>query len=200
MDDVFAITEPKTDRSAREETLLEMCRSRWELQNRALELEAELQGMDGVARELRDKINKADFQQRELLKNLAKIVDECDDILQVESLRLTGANPDDPAVRQARKWYRKVERTRQNLMDRLNSYGVQTRNPVGMPSPDLDTIHSSIETDTMPAGEIFKVLRCGLIWNGTILRCSLVSVAQPCEVFTEETQPPLRPQEARASD
>jgi molecular chaperone GrpE (heat shock protein) len=196
LEDVFAITESKSDRSAREESLLEICRSRWELQNRTAELEAELRGMEGITRDLRDKISKADFQQRELLKNLAKIVDECDDILQVEGLRLTGADPDDPAARLTRKWYRKVERTRQNLMDRLNSYGVTTRNPVGKPSPDLDTIHNAVETDSIPAGEIVKVLRCGLLWNGTILRCSLVSIAQPCEMFSEETQPPLRPQEA----
>jgi molecular chaperone GrpE (heat shock protein) len=192
MEEVFSITEPKSERSVRAEAIVDMCRSRWELENRNAAIETEIGEQAALARDLRERINKMDYQQRELLKNLAKIVDDCDDTLQVEIFRLNDADPDDPIVRQARKWYRKVDRTRQNLMDRLNAYGVSTRNPVGIPSPDLDTIHSSMETDAIAPGEIVKVLRPGLLWNGTILRCSLVVVAAP-ETQTEETLPPLRP-------
>jgi molecular chaperone GrpE (heat shock protein) len=194
LEDIFAITEPKYDRPSPQDSLLELCRSRWDLQNRNVHLEAEIRELNLIAHDLREKINRWDLQQRELLKNLAKIVDECDDILQVETLRLHGAELDDPATRQTRKWVRKVERTRQNLMDQLSSHGVAARNPVGVPSPDLDTIHGTIETDAVPPGEIVKVLRSGLLWNGTILRCSLVTIAVPCEKASEETQPPQRPQ------
>ena len=192
MKEVFDITEPKSERSPRAEAVVDLCRSRWELESRNSALEAEISEQTAVARELRERLNQIDYQQRDLLKNLAKVVDDCDDTLQVESLRLNGADPDDPAVRQARKWYRKIDRTRQNLMERLNAFGVTTRNPVGMPSPDLDTIHSTMETDAIAPGEIVKVLRSGLLWNGTILRCSLVVVAAG-EALTEETEPPLRP-------
>jgi molecular chaperone GrpE (heat shock protein) len=192
MKEIFIVTEPKSDSSSRAEAMLELARSRWELENRTATLEAEIGEQTEVARELRERIHRLDYQQRELLKNLASVVDDCDDTLQVEALRLNGGDPDDPAVQQARKWYRKIERLRQSIMDRLSGYGVSMRNPVGMPSPDLDTIHSTIETDALAPGEIVKVLRPGLLWNGTILRCSLVVVAALCEPETEETLPPLR--------
>jgi molecular chaperone GrpE (heat shock protein) len=192
MEEVFSITEPKSEHSLRSEAIVDVCRSRWELENRNAVLETEISEQATVTHELRERIQKMDYQQRDLLKGLAKIVDDCDDILQVEGLRLDSADPDDSLVQQARKWYRKVERNRQNLMDRLNVYGVTTRTPAGMPSPELDTIHSMIETNAVLEGEIVKILRPGLLWNGTVLRCSLVVVAAT-ETQSEETMVPLRP-------
>src|SRR5947209_8612610 len=113
MEEVFDVTESKSERSPRTEAVVDLCRSRWELESRNAALEAEIGEQTAVARELRERFNKVDYQQRELLKGLAKVVDDCDDTLQVESLRLNGADPDDPVIRQARKWYRKVDRTRQ---------------------------------------------------------------------------------------
>ena len=192
MEEVFAVTEPRSARSPRAEAMVDICRSRWELENRNAALESDLSEQSAISTELRERIHKMDYQQREFLKNLAKVVDDCDDILQVESPRLSSGDPDDPVIRQAHKWYRKVERTRQNLMERLNSYGVSTRSPAGMPSADLDTIHSTIETDAAAPGEIVKVLRPGLLWHGAVLRCSLVVVSAPAEALTPERAPPPR--------
>ena len=182
MNPVFEITESKlpTKYSTRD-AIVEMLRNSWVLENRATQLEAEVSGLDGMTRELRDRADRSDYQQRELLKNLAKVVDECDDLLSAEAIRIENMNPDDPSVQQSRKWCRRIERTREHLMDRLRSYGVTSRSPVGLPNPDLDTVYGIEETDSVPPGEIVKVQRPGLLWNGTVLRCSVVTLAAPIQ-------------------
>ncbi len=180
MDDVFTITEKKAAATnSTKDSIIEMMRERWALENHANALQAQVSGLDDMARELRERADRTDFNQRELLKNLAKVVDECDDLLNVEANRLVGADPEDPVVQQSKKWRRKLERTREHLMERLKSYGVTTRMPVGAPNPDLDTVYGVEESNAAPPGEVLKVMRAGLLWNGTVLRCSLVTVAAP---------------------
>ncbi len=169
--------------------LIEICRSRWELQKRVSALEAELSEQTAVARELRERIATSDCQQRELLKGIAMIVDDCDDILQIETVRFREADAEDPAARQSRKWHRRLDRIRARLVNRLEAYGVTVRNPVGTPQPDLDRIHSSIKSDAVSPGGIIKVLRKGLLWNGSVLRSSLVVVAAPGHAVGEALQP-----------
>jgi molecular chaperone GrpE (heat shock protein) len=181
MKDAFEVVESGSNGPTRMEAILDVCRSRWELENRTAALEGEISEQTAVARELREHAEETDRRQRELLRGIAKIVDDCDDILQVEGLRLSDADPEDPVHRQVRRWYQRIEQMRAGLMARLTDYGVTARNPVGLPSPELDTVHGVIETDAIPAGEIVKVLRSGLLWNGSVLRCSLVVVAAPCD-------------------
>ena len=180
IDSAFEITERKVStKNSTKEAIVEMLRNRWVLENRAVQLESEVNGLDGMTRELRDRADRSDYQQRELLKNLAKVVDECDDLLSAEALRTDSAAAEDPAVLQSRKWCRRIERTREHLMERLKSYGVTTRNPVGVPNPDLDTVYGIEETAAVAPGDVVKILRAGLLWNGTVLRCSVVLIAAP---------------------
>lgn len=179
MEEMFIVTEPKSAAALRTEELVRVYRSRWELENRTEELEARVREQTAAMRELRDRLAKAEFQQREMLKGIARVVDDCDDTLQVESSRVSSADPDDPALRQGRKWSRRVERIRANLAACLDGNGVTLRSPSGLPDPELDRIHSVQVTDAAPAGEIIDVLRPGILWNGAALRCSLVVVAAP---------------------
>lgn len=191
MDSVFSVTERPSERLARA-ALIETCRSRWELEKRVSALESELGERAAAERELRDKLAKMNYQQRDLLNGLARIVDDCDDILQVERVRIGGARAEDASVLHSKKWYRRIERIRVNLIDRLDCCGVTVHIPAGMPSPDLDRIHSTIETDAVPPGEIVRVLRTGLLWNGSVLRGSLVIVAAPRDPNDEDSQAAAR--------
>ncbi len=182
MEDVFVITESKlpTKHSTRD-AIVEMLRNSWVLEIRANQLETEVSGLDDMTRELRDRADRSDYQQRELLKNLAKVVDECDDLLSAEAIRIENLNPDDSTIQTSQKWCRRIERTREHLMDRLRGYGVASRSPIGLPNPDLDTVYGIEETNSVPPGEIVKVQRPGLLWNGTVLRCSVVILAAPVQ-------------------
>lgn len=185
MEDMFIVTEAKSNSAVRTEELVRVYRSRWELENRAAALEAEVRDQTSLARDLRARLATLDYQQRELLKGISKILVDCDDTLHVESSRLRGAHPDDPAVRQSRKWNRRVERIRANLAACLTSHGVSMHSPDGVPNPDLDTIHSALQTDAVTPGEIVEVLRPGMLWNGSLLRYSLVVVAATLDIPDE---------------
>jgi molecular chaperone GrpE (heat shock protein) len=176
MDSTVSITEREVARPAHA-ALVEICRSRWELQRRVSALESEVDEQAAVARELREKIAKMDCQHRDLLKDIAKIVDDCDDMLQIESKRLIASQSEDLDGRQSSRCCRRLERTRASLMDRLTSQGVSVRNPVGKPNAELDRLHSTVETEAHEPGEIVKVLRTGLLWKGSVLRSSLVVVS-----------------------
>lgn len=184
MEEAFSVTEARSHHPAHKEAIVDACRARWDLESRLELLETSLVEQASIIRDLREKLNEADFQQRELLKGIATVVDDCDEILRVEEMRLAGADADGDVGRLALKWFRRLERTRGNLAERLREYGVSARSPVGAPSPDADTIHSTLETDATPAGEIVSVLRTGLLWKGSILRCSLVVIAEPKEKET----------------
>jgi molecular chaperone GrpE (heat shock protein) len=211
LNDIFEITETKRDLSSYREKQMETYRGLWELKQRIEALEAdaadrkeflsepgketaailaEKETLSAALQEQRDQSVRMDYQQRELLKGLARIVDECDDLIRSQTNRLANADPEDPATRVGQTWLRRLTNTRTNLMERLNQYGVFERTPVGFPNPDLDTIHSTVETDEVPPGEVVETLRCGLLWNGTILRYSEVVIAAPCSAVSEETAPP----------
>lgn len=182
MDDPFEVTEHQRPSYSREESLRELCQQLWEarqtidsLENKVLELEGKVQEQAFLLRRQQDK-------ESAFLKEIASVVDECDDTLHIEEARLSVANPEDPATIQSRKWFRKVDRVRWKLMDALSFTGVSLRMPSGKPDLEMDAIHSvAYQLDT-PDGEIVRVLRPGLLWNSNLLRHALVVVSASDEV------------------
>ena len=179
MEETFCITESAAARPARAEAMVGLLRQRWELESRNAVLEAELREQRAAATGLRERLARMEYESRELIKSLGRVLDDCDDTLAIEGVMLRAADTDSLCVRQEHKWRRRVERIRARVLDRLQAHGISVRVPSGKPSPELDTIHVRIETGDAPAGEIVKVLRSGLIWRGSALRCALVVVAAP---------------------
>ncbi len=186
MEDTFTVTELKSHSAVRAEELVRVHRSRWELENRVAALEAEAREQADDARDLRARLAAVEFQQRELLKGVVKLADDCDDTLKLGNMQLSAADPEGAAARQDRKWRRRVERIRSNVEACLAANGVSLRTPAGVPDPELDTIHSRLDTDAVPQGEVVEVLRPGILWNESLLRYSLVVVASPPDLSAED--------------
>jgi len=179
MKETYAAAGPKIDHALRRQVVTQLCRDRWALEIRNIALESELREQRAQNRELQERLTRIDYQQRELLKGLASIVDDCDDALHVESLLERVNSTNTTIAAPSKNWRRRLERIRNSLMARLTAYGVSVRTPSGTPRADLDAIHSVTEAADVPPGEVVCVLQPGLLWNGSVLRSSQVTVAAP---------------------
>lgn len=179
MEETFCVTGPRLTNALSTQELISVYRDRWVLVNRVAALEAALREQADVTRELRARLSAAEFQQRELLMKVALVTEDCGDTIRLEAAQLNGADPIGPAVRIGRRWHRRVERIQAKLESCLSAQGISLRVPKGAPNPELDVPHSFQETNAAPPGEIVEVLRPAILWNGSLLRNSIVIVAVP---------------------
>lgn len=111
------------------------------------------------------------YDTRALLLGIADRVDKAQGLLRAAQRR--GPQEGVPAV-----WIARIERLERAMAGLAQDAGLIVRRPLGHPQPGVDEIVDTIDSDSVPSGEIVEVLREGLLWRGEVLRRAEVTVAR----------------------